>query len=158
VSGAAGRRPELPVQDLLDFCGVPTDHIAIRTSLYTEIATAAAKVRVHGLNYINRTVDSEESLLIVDDVYDSGHNIRQVVDDIHNSGRKNTEDVRIATVYCEPARCIPSTVPHYYLHDTDKWPVFPHDRAGRSFDEILTLKPGIDAIRARVAAMQRKKV
>ena len=40
------------VQELLDYCGVETDHIAIRTSLYTGIEKRKARVRVHGLNYV----------------------------------------------------------------------------------------------------------
>ena len=61
----------IAVQELLDFCGIKTDHIAIRTSLYTGIATPAPRVHVHGLNYIVRHLNAEDSLLIVDEIYDS---------------------------------------------------------------------------------------
>lgn len=144
------------VQELLDFCAVRTDHIAIRTSLYTGIGTTAARVRVHGLNYIVRNVNSEDSLLIVDDVYDSGRSIRQVIDDLRHKCRKNTPEIRIATIYCKPANCIPSGVPHYYLHDTDRWLVFPHELGGLTPDEILAYKPGIDAVRERLMAIRRQ--
>ena len=147
----------IAVQELLDFCGIKSDHIAIRTSLYTGIGTTAARVRVHGLNYIVGNVNSEDSLLIVDDVYDSGRSIRQVIDDLRRKCRKNTPLIRIATIYRKPASCIPSDVPHYYLHDTDRWLVFPHEIAGLTVDEILTHKPGIDAIRGRLATMHSAK-
>ena len=147
----------IAVQELLDFCGIKSDHIAIRTSLYTGIGTTAARVRVHGLNYIVGNVNSEDSLLIVDDVYDSGRSIRQVIDDLRRKCRKNTPQIRIATIYRKPASCIPSDVPHYYLHDTDRWLVFPHEIAGLTVDEILTHKPGIDAIRGRLATMHSAK-
>jgi hypothetical protein len=140
----------IAVQELLDFCGVRTDHIAIRTSLYTGIGTTAARVQVHGLNYLVRSVNAEDSLLIVDDVYDSGRSVRQVIDDLRHECRRNTPEIRIATIYCKPANCIPPGVPHYYLHETDRWLVFPHELAGLSIDEILARKPGIDAIRERL--------
>jgi len=145
----------IAVQEILDFCGVKTDHISIRTSHYTGIGTTNSRVRVHGLNYIVRQVNSEDSLLIVDDVYDSGHSIRQVIEDLRNKCRKNTPEIRIATVYCKPARCIPSEVPHYYLHETDHWLVFPHEIAGLTISEMLNDKPGIDAVRDRLVAVGR---
>ena len=145
----------IAVQELLDFFGVKTDHIAIRTSLYTGVSKTASKVQVHGLNYIVRQVNSEDSLLIVDDVYDSGRSIRQVIQDIRDECRKNTPEIRIATIYRKPASCIPACVPHYFLHDTDRWLVFPHEMSGLSVEEILAHKPGIDAIRTRVIGYAR---
>jgi hypoxanthine phosphoribosyltransferase len=147
----------IAVQELLDFCGIKSDHIAIRTSLYTGIGTTGAHVQVHGLNYIVRQVNAEDSLLIVDDVYDSGRSIRQVIDDLRHECRRNTPEIRIATVYRKPASCIPSGVPHYFLHDTDRWLVFPHELAGLTVDEILEYKPGIGAIRERLLAMRTGK-
>jgi hypoxanthine phosphoribosyltransferase len=147
----------IAVQELLEFCGVSTDHIAIRTSLYTGLGTTARTVDVHGLNYMIRTVNAEDSLLIVDDVYDSGRSILKVIEELRSKCRKNTPEIRIATVYCKPARCLPSGVPHYYLHETDRWLVFPHELSGLSVDEILREKPGIDAIRERIVALHPNK-
>jgi len=144
----------IAVQELLDFCGVKTDHIAIRTSLYTDIAAAGPKVHVHGLNYMVKNLNAEDSLLIVDDVYDSGRSVRQVIADLREDCRKNTPDIRIATVYYKPGNCEPASVPHYYLHETDHWLVFPHELAGLSVDEILARKPGIEAIRGRLIELR----
>ena len=144
----------IAVQELLDFFGFRTDHIAIRTSLYTGVATTAAQVQVHGLNYIVHNVKAEHSLLIVDDVYDSGRSVRQVIENLRLECGRDTPEIRIATVYCKPANCVPAGVPHYYLHETDRWLVFPHELAGLSVDEILACKPGIDAIRARLMTMR----
>jgi uncharacterized protein len=147
----------IAVQELLDFCGVRTDHIAIRTSHYTGIGATAARVQVHGLNYVVRHVNAEDSLLIVDDVYDSGRSVRQVIDDLRHECRRNTPEIRIATIYCKPKSSVPSGVPHYYLHETDRWLVFPHELAGLSIEEILAHKPGIEAIRGRLEAMRGAK-
>jgi uncharacterized protein len=142
------------VQELLDFCGVRTDHIAIRTSLYTGMGTTAARVRVHGLNYIVRNVNAEDALLVVDDVYDSGRSMRQVIEDLRQKCRRNTPEIRIATIYCKPKHGIPAGVPHYYLHQTDRWLVFPHELGGLTLEEISRHKPGIDAVRDRLIAVR----
>jgi hypoxanthine phosphoribosyltransferase len=144
----------IAVQELLDFSGVRTDHVAIRTSLYTGIGTTAAQVQVHGLGYIVRHVRATDALLIVDDVYDSGRSIRQVIDELRVRCGPNTPEIRIATVYIKPANGPPSGVPHYYLHETDRWLVFPHELSGLTIDELLAHKPGIDAIRERLVALR----
>ena len=147
----------IAVQELLDFCGIKTDHIAIRTSLYTGVATARSRVRVHGLNYIAKHVNAEDSLLIIDDVYDSGRSIRQVIDELRQDFRRNTPEVRIATVYYKPGNGAPPEVPHYYLHETDRWLVFPHELTGLSTEELLAHKPGIAPIRERLEALRAKR-
>lgn len=146
----------IAVQELLDFCGVKTDHIAIRTSLYTGVARAGATVHVHGLNYIVRQVNAEDCLLIVDDVYDSGRSIRQVIGDLRLECRRNTPEIRIATVYYKPRNGQPAEVPHYYLHETDRWLVFPHELSGLSIEELLAHKPGIAPLREHLEALRAR--
>ena len=144
----------IAVQELFDFSGVRTDHIAIRTSLYSGVATTNRRLRVHGLNYIVKHVNAEDSLLIVDDVYDSGRSIRQVIADLRADCRRNTPGIRIATVYYKPGNGAPSEVPHYYMYETNHWLVFPHELSGLPMDELLQAKPGIDAIRDRLRALR----
>jgi len=144
----------IAVQELLDFFGVRTDHVAIRTSLYTGIGTTAAEVQVHGLGYVVRHVRASDALLIVDDVYDSGRSIGKVIDELGERCGAERPEIRIATVYVKPGNGARCAVPHYYLHETDRWLVFPHELSGLSIDEILAHKPGIGAIRARLAALK----
>jgi len=42
----------IALQEYLDFVGVKTDHIAIRTSSYTDIGKQDKTVRVHGLTIL----------------------------------------------------------------------------------------------------------
>ncbi len=62
----------IAVQELLNVLGVETDHIAIRTSSYTGIGKRSRHVAVHGLGYITDRVHSKNSVLIVDDIHDTG--------------------------------------------------------------------------------------
>ena len=73
------------VQELLDYFGVVSDHIAIRTSSYEGIGKRSHNIRVHGLNYIVKNVNAEHSLLIVDDVWDTGLSIDAVIEHLPRS-------------------------------------------------------------------------
>ena len=65
----------IAVQEFLDYAGIETDHIAIRTSHYTGIDQTTLNVQVHGLGYLIRKVNKQDSLLIVDDVFDTGMSV-----------------------------------------------------------------------------------
>lgn len=140
----------IAVQELLDYFGVHCDHIAIRTSLYTGIERRATNVKVHGLGYIVKNANAEDSLLIVDDVYDSGLSIKQVIEDLRAECRRNTPEIRVATPYFKPGNNKTDRVPDYYLHETDQWLVFPHELSGLSAQEIIERKPGVEALRQKL--------
>ena len=131
----------IAVQELLDVLGVKSDHIAIRTSSYTGIGERSRHVQVHGLNYMIRRLESEDSLLIVDDVHDTGLSIAQTIADLKRACKRNTPRIRIATPYYKPGNNKTETVPDYYVHETDEWLVFPHELDGLSIDEIRENKP-----------------
>ena len=137
----------ITVQELLDFFGIHTDHIAIRTSYYKGIEQRDSRIRVHGLQYVINNVDADEGLLIVDDVYDTGLSIEAVIENLRKRARRNTPDeIRIATAYYKPGSNRTNRVPDYYIHETDKWLVFPHELNGLTREELLERKPGIESI------------
>ena len=132
------------VQELLDYFGIKTDHISIRTSAYEAINQRSKQIIVHGMGYIIENVNSEDSLLIVDDVFDSGLSVEAVLDTLRERSRKNIpHDIRIAVVYYKPANNGTGRVPDYYLYRIDKWLVFPHELKGLTREEIFTNKPGV---------------
>lgn len=134
----------IAVQELLDYFGVETDHIAIRTSSYAGINQREPEIRVHGLGYLVRTMNAEDSLLIVDDVYDTGLSVMAVLDTLKERLRKNMpRDIRIATVYYKPGNNKTDKVPEYYVHETEKWLVFPHELNGLTDEEIKIHKSDV---------------
>jgi len=140
----------IAIQELLAYCGYVTDHIAIRTSYYTGINQRAKQVQVHGLNYIVNRTNADHSLLLVDDVFDTGASMEQVINDLKTECGENTPHIRIATPYYKPANNMTSLTPDYYLYQTDCWLVFPHELQGLTQQEILTEKPRIEVIRQLV--------
>ena len=85
----------IAVQEFLDFLDIPSDHIAIRTSYYSGIDSRKDEVQVYGLNYVIRKIKSEDSLLIVDDVYDTGMSVNKVVTDYIKPLISSFDDVNI---------------------------------------------------------------
>ena len=136
----------IAVQELFDVLGVESDHIAIRTSYYSSIGQRNDKVQVYGLSYLIKKLESEDSLLIVDDVFDTGNSINQIIIDIQTACKKNTPEIRIATPYFKPAQNKTNRNPDYFLHETGKWLVFPHELEGLSGEEIANNKPELKAL------------
>ena len=136
----------IAVQEFFSVLGVPSDHIAIRTSYYKGIDERGTEVQVYGLNYIIKQVESDDSLLIVDDVHDTGISIEKIVSDLKTACKKNTPVIRVATPYYKPRKNKTSRTPDYYLHETDKWLVFPHELDGLSIEEIRSNKPEVSGL------------
>ncbi len=130
------------VQELLDFYGVETDHISIRTSSYAGIDKRSGNVRVHGLSYLTKKMNAEDSMLIVDDVFDTGLSVKAIIDKMRERARKNLpHDVRVATAYFKPGKNRTNFEPDFCAHRTDDWLIFPHEMAGLSMEEIKANKP-----------------
>jgi len=137
----------IAVQEFFAFHGVESDHIAIRTSAYKGIDERSREVAVYGLSYLIKNLTHDDSLLIVDDVFDTGHTIKAIVDEIRGKLRLNTpHDIRVAVPYYKPARNQTAFEPDYYLHETDQWLKYPHSLEGLSSAEIKTHRPEIYAI------------
>ena len=140
----------IAVQEFLDVLGVPSDHIAIRTSHYKGIDERDSQVQVYGLNYVIKQVESEDSLLIVDDVHDTGISIQKIILDLQTACKKNTPEIKVATPYFKPKKNKTDRKPEFYLHETEKWLVFPHELEGLSMDEIIEFKPELSDLAEKI--------
>jgi hypoxanthine phosphoribosyltransferase len=116
----------IAVQEFLSFHGIETDNIAIRTSSYAAgIDMQSREVRVHGLNYLMKNIKHQDSLLIVDDVFNMPH------------------DVRVAVPYYKPSRNLTNREPDYFIHETEAWIKYPHSLEGLTRDEIAKGRPAL---------------
>lgn len=127
----------IAVQEMLEYFNITTDHISVRTSLYTGIEATEKVVRVHGLDYLVNNLNAENALLIVDDVYDSGRSIKACIEQLTERTRKNTpQQIRVAAPWYKPNNNETDRVPDYYVHTTDQWLVFPHEIQGLTEQEL----------------------
>ena len=136
----------IAVQEFFDLMGVASDHIAIRTSSYKGIGEREKTVQVYGLNYVIRQVESDNSLLMIDDVFDTGLSVQKVIEDLAKACKKNTPNIRIATPYYKPENNMTERTPDYFLYETSKWIVFPHELKGLSLEEIASNKPVLSGL------------
>jgi hypoxanthine phosphoribosyltransferase len=136
----------MAVQEILSYCGIDADHIAIRTSSYIGVDQRGA-VAVHGLDYIINKVCYDDRLLIVDDVFDTGNTIAAVIAELKRRARGNMpEDARIAVPWYKPSRNETDLVPDYYLKETAEWLVFPHELDALTDKELASHRPQLHQI------------
>ncbi len=136
----------MAVQEIMAYCGLKPDHIAIRTSSYIGVDERGA-VAVHGLNYIIKKICHDDRVLIVDDVFDTGNTIKAVIDELGRRARGNTpEQMRVAVPWYKPERNQTDLVPDYFLRETGEWLVFPHELDALSPQELRQERPQIAAI------------
>ena len=134
------------LQETLSYCGVESDHIAIRTSSYIGVKERG-KVSVHGLNYIIKKIRHDDRVLIVDDVFDTGNTIVAVIAELTRRARSNTPaDIRVAVPWFKPLRNETDITPEYYLRETAEWLVFPHELDALTPEELRANRPEIAAI------------
>ncbi len=136
----------IAVQECLQYLGVETDHISIRTSYrgvtsYKKMLENADAIRIHGTRYLLENLNADDGLLIVDDVFSSGLNVKAVIDRLsHRTKRNMPEDVRVAVPWYKPANNRTGRAPDFYLHETDDWLVLPWELNGLTREEIYRHK------------------
>ena len=136
------------VQECLQYLGVETDHIAVRTSYTGQpdyqqmVENPEDNIRVHGTQYLLETLNAEDSLLLVDDVCSSGLTLRVVIRRLEQRLKRNMpRQVKIATVWNKPGHNRTGQAPDYFIHETDDWLVLPYELSGLSMDEVRANKP-----------------
>ncbi|WP_017668102.1 phosphoribosyltransferase family protein [Sandarakinorhabdus sp. AAP62] len=146
----------IAVQEFFDVHGVECDHIAIRTASYTGIDQQSKTVKVYALGYLIDTLNADDRLLVIDDVFDSGRSIEAVLTELKARCRANMPaDIRIATVWYKPARNQTALKPDYFIHESNEWLVFPHEIDGLTSAEIRAHKPAADVILAPIEGLTK---
>lgn len=147
------------VQECLQYLGVETDHIALRTSYTgmpdydTMVSNPSDKIRVHGTQYLLETLDADDRLLIVDDVCGSGLTLQVVRERLGKKLKRNMPaQVKSAVIWHKPRHNRSGHSPDYYLYETDDWLVLPYELVGLSSDEIAAHKPLVATLLADAKA------
>ena len=127
----------IAIHEGLSFLGVNTKHFALRTSYYDNHNQRLDNVEIDNLDSIIDQLNKNDSLLIVDDVFDSGNTINTLLNALHKSDIIDTpKEIRIATPYYKPNNNQTNLKPDFYLQETEQWIVFPHELHGLSDEEI----------------------
>ena len=143
----------IAVQECLQYLGIESDHIALRTSYrgvagYSQMVNnPEEEIRIHGTQYLLETINHQDSLLIVDDVFSSGLNVQAVINRLDKRLKRNMPaEVRVAVPWYKPAHNRTDRAPDYYINTTEDWLVMPYELSGLSAEEIATHKPFLTPI------------
>lgn len=107
------------------------DHTTIATGAYTGIHQKT-EVTVKNLEHLVQVVCPEDRVLFIDDVYETGHTIRQVVELLRSKARANTpEEMAVAAIHEKLELRQYAELPVLALHalENDVWVDYPHELA-----------------------------
>ena len=136
------------VQECLQYLGIKTNHIAVRTSYTGQpdyqkmVENPEANIRVHGTQYLLESLNAGDRLLLVDDVCSSGLTLDVVLRRLATRLKRNMpKDTRLAAIWNKPNSNKSGRSPDYLIHETDDWLVLPYELSGLSIEEIEQHKP-----------------
>jgi hypoxanthine phosphoribosyltransferase len=131
----------IAVQEYFEYRQIATDHIAVRTSSYYGIGQQSREIKVHGLHYLIENANAENSLLIVDDIFDSGRSVEALIAQIQQQMRKNApQNIKVACPWYKPENNKTAITPDYFVRETSEWIVFPHELTSIDKAELLAGK------------------
>ena len=78
-------------------------HTLIKISSYDGL-TKGDKITIDGLAPVYEMITKNDSLLVVDDVHDTGHSIEQLLTTIETMLLSSKPEIRVATAYFKPNR------------------------------------------------------
>jgi len=127
----------IALQELFAYKDILVNHYPVRISSYVGIEKQGDEIEIGGMRDLLSTVASAKSILIVDDVFETGRTIQGLIDKIDSMlGEKAPQVVRVATIFAKPEKRISNIKPDYFIHTTQNWLVFPHELVGLTEEEI----------------------
>ncbi|MFQ5745241.1 MAG: phosphoribosyltransferase [Acidobacteriota bacterium] len=141
-----GTPPAIAIHEFFRLRGEDPYHTTIKTQSYRGMQRGEAGVEIKGLEHVIDVIEAGDRMLLVDDVFDTGHTMVAILDQIHRRARRNTPECRVAAVYYKPARNESDLVPHYYTVADNRWIVFPHELEGLTDEELREHKPSVHEI------------
>jgi hypothetical protein len=136
----------IAVHEYLARRGFNCEHLPIKSASYRAPDQRDGSVRVAGIETVVAALGRGTSLLIVDDVFDTGLSLKELRRCLQDGAPPHAlREIRTACPWYKPSRNRSGMVPDYYLHETDAWLVFPHELAGLSSAE-LRQKPDLAAL------------
>ncbi|MFQ5744415.1 MAG: phosphoribosyltransferase [Acidobacteriota bacterium] len=137
-----GAPPGIVIQEFFRWKGQDPYHTAIRTQSLEGVLFGDG-FDIKGFEHVIDVVEAEHRMLLVDDLFDTGRTMYEVIRYLRRKARRNTPEVRVAVVYYRPDRRRFLVGPHYYLHETRTMPIFPHRLTALTPEEIRAADPEI---------------
>ena len=135
----------IAVHEVLMACEIPCDHDIVRVSSYKGVDSRNNNIEIHNIDYLTQVLTSNDRVLIIDDVHDTGLSIQALVTKIKTS--TPALQIKIAVPYYKPSKSKVDFEPDFYVAKNDGWLVFPHELVGLNEAELQQQKPEIGCLR-----------
>ena len=131
-----GTPPGILIHECFRLRGLDPYHTTIKTQSYEGMQRGDSGVEIKGFEHTINVIEAHNRVLLIDDVFDTGHTMAAILDQIRRRARRNVPELRVATVYYKPLRNETGIRPDYWQVETDEWIVFPHELEGLSDEEL----------------------
>lgn len=131
-----GTPPGIVIHEYFRMRGADPYHTTIKTQSYRGMQREGGAVEIKGLDHVIDVIEHTDHMLIVDDVFDTGHTMVAIVEEVRRRARRNAPEIRVATVYYKPERNETDMVPDYHVVEDNRWIVFPHELEDLDEEEI----------------------
>ena len=125
----------------------PLEHFPVQTSSYGGVDARSGTIEVNFPDALLKRMHTGQRLLVVDDVFDTGLSLDELLGRLRAAaGSRFPADTRIACPWYKPARNRTGRIPDYFLHETDRWLLFPHELQGLDSVTLRRMKPELAAL------------
>ena len=131
-----GTLPGIATDEFFRCRGQRLHHAVIKAQSYDGMERGESGVQVEGIEDIAAIVKNDDRLLIIDDVFDTGHTMVAIMNGIASITGDGAPECRSATVYYKPANNETELEPSYYVVADDRWIVFPHEIIGLANEDL----------------------
>ena len=129
----------MAIHELMIYKKFQLNHMILKASSYQNTQRQDV-VSIEGLESVLRNLKKDEKVLIVDDIFDSGKTMSSLIAMIKEHRKEENDQYKIATPWYKPKNNLTDIAPDFYLYETEKWVVFPHELESLSEGEIRNFR------------------
>ena len=129
----------MAIHELMVYKKFQLNHMILKASSYQN-TQRQDEVNIEGLEGVLRNLKKDEKVLIVDDIFDSGKTMSSLIAMIKEHRKEENDQYKIATPWYKPKNNLTDIAPDFYLYETEKWVVFPHELESLSEGEIKNFR------------------
>lgn len=132
------------LHEYLTVLGIKTFNLTAHVNSYSGINTKTSP-KLNGCKELVDTIKKGSRILVVDDIWDSGETLTV----LRQKLGKKTDVIRTAVIYRKTSNKNTKTGPDYFIRNTTRWIVFPHEMQGLSKQELTRKDPFLQKLLKR---------